>query len=111
MPKYILRKGPVPKKNPCGPDGAGLAEQAVVRSAHAAALESVIHLTNDYIAVNHGRSNMFATLFFGVLDARTGALLYVNCGNEAPLIVGEGGVIQALGPQRAHGGHAAGHGF
>src|SRR6185295_3398345 len=50
----------------------------------AAGLLRVVRLTNDYIARTHGRSNMFATLFFGVLDPATGDLAYVNGGHEAP---------------------------
>jgi serine phosphatase RsbU (regulator of sigma subunit) len=55
--------------------------------------------TNDYIARTHGRSNMFATLFFGVADAATGELRYVNGGHEAPLrIFASGGVAEELPP-------------
>ena len=57
-----------------------------------------VRLTNDYIARTHGRSNMFATLFFGVLDPATGSLLYVNGGHEAPVHFGHGGTKSRLSP-------------
>jgi serine phosphatase RsbU (regulator of sigma subunit) len=57
-----------------------------------------VRLTNDYIARTHGRSNMFATLFFGVLDPATGSLLYVNGGHEAPIHFGPGGAKSRLDP-------------
>ncbi len=57
-----------------------------------------VRLTNDYIARTHGRSNMFATLFFGVLDPATGSLLYVNGGHEAPIHFGPGGAKSRLYP-------------
>ena len=53
-----------------------------------------VKLTNDYIADNHGDMNMFATLFFGVLDPGTGVLTYVNGGHDPPAIVGPDGVVK-----------------
>ena len=62
------------------------------------ALQAVVH-TNNYVARNHGDLGMFATMFFGVLDPRTGVLSYINAGHD-PLIVlaAEGGVRQRLNP-------------
>ena len=55
--------------------------------------------TNDYIARTHGRSNMFATLFFAVADAGSGEIRYVNGGHEAPLVLSaSGGVAGELAP-------------
>lgn len=51
------------------------------------ALKNAITLTNNYIAHNHSASNMFATLFFGILDPETGAVSYVNAGHNPPLII------------------------
>jgi len=34
---------------------------------------------------------MFVTLFFGVLDPRSGRLLYCNAGHNAPYVTGAGG--------------------
>jgi sigma-B regulation protein RsbU (phosphoserine phosphatase) len=57
--------------------------------------------TNDYIANTHRDLDMFATLFFGVLDAESGLLLYTSCGHPPVLVVGAGGVraeLAATGP-------------
>jgi phosphoserine phosphatase RsbU/P len=61
-------------------------------------LKNTVELTNNYIADNHSRSNMFATLFFGVLDPATGQLLYINGGHEAPIICGVEGIKAHLRP-------------
>jgi sigma-B regulation protein RsbU (phosphoserine phosphatase) len=39
---------------------------------------------------------MFATIFFGILDPRTGTLLYINGGHEPPLILRSGAVAETL---------------
>lgn len=44
--------------------------------------------TNNYVAQNHARDCMFATVFFGVLDTASGALAYVNAGHDAPILLG-----------------------
>jgi sigma-B regulation protein RsbU (phosphoserine phosphatase) len=70
-------------------------------AADALALEGAVTATNDYISANHSRMNMFATLFFGVLDPQSGWLVYVNGGHEAPAVVGSNGVkarLKANGP-------------
>jgi sigma-B regulation protein RsbU (phosphoserine phosphatase) len=41
---------------------------------------------------------MFATLFFGVLNPKTGLLVYVNGGHEPPFVVGSTGFKQRLDP-------------
>lgn len=62
-------------------------------------LLNIILSTNNFIAEYHGKSNMFATLFFGILDPDTGNLYYVNGGHEAPIILDkEGTVIHRLMP-------------
>jgi serine phosphatase RsbU (regulator of sigma subunit) len=53
-------------------------------------LEKTVRLTNDYIAVTHSRANMFATVFFGVLDPRTGSLTFINAGHDPPIVFGAG---------------------
>jgi serine phosphatase RsbU (regulator of sigma subunit) len=59
--------------------------------------ELVTHV-NSYIARTHGRTSMFATLFFAILDPADGSLLYVNGGHEAPVISGKSGVRARLAP-------------
>ncbi len=59
---------------------------------------NLVSYVNDYIARTHGRANMFATLFFAVIDPASGTLVYVNGGHEAPLICGKHGVRARLAP-------------
>lgn len=62
-------------------------------------LLDIILNTNNFIAEYHGKSNMFATLFFGVLDPENGMLHYVNGGHEPPVIINkDGDIIQRLMP-------------
>lgn len=53
-----------------------------------------ITLTNDYIAGTHSRSNMFATVFFAIVDGESGLVQYINAGHEPPAVVGPHGVRQ-----------------
>jgi len=48
-----------------------------------------INKTNDYIATNHWQMGMFATVFFGILDPKTGSLNYINAGHEPPFVIGK----------------------
>lgn len=54
-----------------------------------------VELTNKYVCENHGDMNMFATLFFGVLDPATGVLTYINGGHDSPAIIGSNGEVKA----------------
>jgi sigma-B regulation protein RsbU (phosphoserine phosphatase) len=54
-----------------------------------------VALTNDYIAQNNDM-NMFATLFFGVLDPENGKLLYTNGGHETVFIIDNNGIKNRL---------------
>jgi serine phosphatase RsbU (regulator of sigma subunit) len=67
-------------------------------SSDADRLLSTVVATNDYIARTHGNSNMFATVFFGVLDPPTGTLYWINAGHEAPIVVGPSGIVSRLPP-------------
>ena len=58
-------------------------------------LRATVQGTNDYIARTHGDANMFATVFFAVLDPASGAVEYVNAGHELPAILDAGGVVRA----------------
>ncbi|MFC1715601.1 SpoIIE family protein phosphatase [Candidatus Poribacteria bacterium] len=76
-----------------GPTAArGRSGRRQLPSVGIGALKNGVELTNNYIANNHGKSGMFATLFFGVLDPTTGALAYINGGHEPPVIFGPDGV-------------------
>ncbi|WP_024545268.1 SpoIIE family protein phosphatase [Picosynechococcus sp. NKBG15041c] len=60
------------------------------------ALEA-ISLANNYVALNHGDTGMFATIFFGVLDTKTGIMKYVSGGHEpAFLLDSQGNIKQVL---------------
>jgi len=68
--------------------------------ANALAVKRIVTRTNDFIALNHGDSNMFATLIFGVLESATGVLDYVNAGHEPALVLGPQGIrrLATTGP-------------
>ncbi|MBW1842222.1 MAG: SpoIIE family protein phosphatase, partial [Deltaproteobacteria bacterium] len=54
-------------------------------------LTNTIGETNNYIVHTHERSGMFATVFLGILDPKTGLLKYINGGHEAPMIIDRNG--------------------
>ena len=54
-----------------------------------------VALTNDYIAKNN-EMNMFATLFFGVLDPREGSLVYISGGHEPVFVIDQNGIKERL---------------
>jgi sigma-B regulation protein RsbU (phosphoserine phosphatase) len=60
-------------------------------------LESVPS-TNAYMANTHGIDAYFVTLFFGILDPRTGDLIYVNGGHNPPIVLREDGEHEKLKP-------------
>jgi sigma-B regulation protein RsbU (phosphoserine phosphatase) len=60
--------------------------------------KSAFERTNDYVLQNHLQANMFATIFFGVLDPATGVMAYVNGGHNPPGIIGSRGVKGFLKP-------------
>jgi sigma-B regulation protein RsbU (phosphoserine phosphatase) len=61
-------------------------------------IKNPVELTNEYILQNHDNSNMFVTLFYGVLDLASGQLEYMNCGHNPPVIIGSTGVKMHLRP-------------
>jgi sigma-B regulation protein RsbU (phosphoserine phosphatase) len=56
-----------------------------------------VALTNDYIAQNNDMC-MFATLFFGVLNPKSGKLAYVNGGHESVFVLDQKGIRERLMP-------------
>jgi sigma-B regulation protein RsbU (phosphoserine phosphatase) len=61
-----------------------------------ARLENAVLRTNNYILETHGDTGMFATVFFGALDAQTGALTYINAGALPPLIINQQAIQKTL---------------
>jgi serine phosphatase RsbU (regulator of sigma subunit) len=41
---------------------------------------------------------MFATMFFGILDAKSGLLTYINGGHEPPVVIGDHDIKATLKP-------------
>lgn len=75
--------------------------EAGAANASATRLRNAILLTNNYIAETHGHTGMFATVFFGILDTRSGRLAYINCGHLSPVVMGKDGfksVLRITGP-------------
>ncbi len=72
---------------------AGLA--ASDRSS-AALLRHAVGLTNNYICREHSDAGMFVTLFYGLLDLRTGAMTYINAGHNPPLLVNAADCVEEL---------------
>ena len=54
-----------------------------------------VALTNDYIAKDN-EMNMFATLFFGVLNPKNGELVYISGGHEPVFVLDQNGVKEKL---------------
>jgi sigma-B regulation protein RsbU (phosphoserine phosphatase) len=63
-------------------------------SAGMTALKTAVKLTNRYILENHAESNMFVTMFFGVLDPANGSIAYINAGHNAPFVLDARGNIK-----------------
>lgn len=72
--------------------------QRILPSIGTSALKNAVVQTNNYIINNHASANMFATMFFGVLDPASGALAYVNGGHNPPYLVGPEGLKEQLKP-------------
>ena len=64
-------------------------------SAHESFPDRIVGTMNDLMAGAENDSNMFVTMLVGVLDLKSGQLLYCNAGHEPPLLVGRGvGVLR-----------------
>jgi sigma-B regulation protein RsbU (phosphoserine phosphatase) len=94
--QYIMRWAGVPVQDADTPSTVFRRDAALASGAPA--LKNAIELTNNYIAVQHGSSNMFATVFFGLLNPADGSLHYINAGHEEPLIFSSGRLQARLSP-------------
>lgn len=56
-------------------------------SSYATSPEKIVFALNNALA-NGNETNMFVTIFVGVLDLKTGRMLYCNGGHESPLLIG-----------------------
>jgi sigma-B regulation protein RsbU (phosphoserine phosphatase) len=95
--QYIIRWAGVPGGRQ-EESQTGIFRRDAILASGAPSLQNAIDLTNNYIATQHGDSNMFATIFFGLLDPTDGTLLYINAGHEAPLVISNGCVVSRLDP-------------
>jgi phosphoserine phosphatase RsbU/P len=57
-------------------------------------LRATVLATNDYIARTHDSANMFATVFFAVIDPASGSFDYVNAGHEPPVLLSADGRVR-----------------
>jgi serine phosphatase RsbU (regulator of sigma subunit) len=62
----------------------------------AGVIRNSMQTTNRYIATTHAGSSMFASVFFGLLDTRSGELTYANAGHEAPMVFRSNGEVDLL---------------
>ena len=67
-----------------------------ITSAHEDLPENIVTSINEAMS-DMNESNMFVTLFVGVLDLADGQLLYCNAGHDEPLLIGKGvGTLKAI---------------
>ena len=95
--QYIMRWAGAPKENR-GETPTGMFRRDAILASGAPSLKNAIDLTNNYIATHHSKSNMFATVFFGLLDPATGELLYINAGHESAYAISGDRLKQRLDP-------------
>jgi sigma-B regulation protein RsbU (phosphoserine phosphatase) len=67
-------------------------------SIGAAPLMAAVRGTNEYLTRNHLEQGYFATLFFAILDPRTGGLIYINGGHNPPVVLRRNGDLEPLHP-------------
>ncbi|HEX5838858.1 MAG TPA: SpoIIE family protein phosphatase [Anaerolineales bacterium] len=95
--QYIIRWAGVPSASQTE-TATGMFRRDAILASGVPSLQNAIDLTNNYIATQHGNSNMFATVFFGLLDPSDGTLAYINAGHEAPLLFSNGTLKTRLEP-------------
>jgi phosphoserine phosphatase RsbU/P len=88
----LANDAPAPAMN------GSLQRRRTLLSTGTTALKNAIERTNNYIFNNHGDSSMFATVFCGVLDPGTGAVVYINAGHVPPAVINASGVKARLNP-------------
>jgi sigma-B regulation protein RsbU (phosphoserine phosphatase) len=66
-----------------------------IASAGTIALKKALTLTNKYVLDNHVDLNMFATMFVGMFDPRSGRLSYINAGHNPPHVIAADGTLKA----------------
>jgi sigma-B regulation protein RsbU (phosphoserine phosphatase) len=79
------------------PDGDVVEERPFSNTDFNTLLDTLMR-TNAYIEANHRQSNMFATLFFAILNPKTGHLSYINAGHNPPVVFDVQGVKTFLRP-------------
>ncbi|MCP4626223.1 MAG: SpoIIE family protein phosphatase [bacterium] len=75
-----------------------MAAQQLTSFNHTRALEIILSHTNNYIASTHGKANMFATLFWGIIEPESGMLSYISGGHESVAVVESQGIRTTLEP-------------
>jgi sigma-B regulation protein RsbU (phosphoserine phosphatase) len=95
--QYIMRWAGTPRAS-SDESPTGTFRRDAILASGAPSLKNAIDLTNNYIATHHSNANMFATVFFGLLDPVSGELLYINAGHEAAFVISRGRLKQRLEP-------------
>jgi len=67
-------------------------------ATHGERIVEAVRKTNNYIAMNHAKASMFATVFIAVLQRDLGEVWYVNCGHDPPLLMRTDGENERLIP-------------
>jgi hypothetical protein len=76
----------------------GKGREVTTLSIGAGPLLQAVSSTNSYMARHHRKQGYFCTLFFGLLDPRSGVLLYINGGHNPAILVRADGNHVLLGP-------------
>jgi len=95
--QYIIRWSGTPLLAQ-GESATGIFRRDAILASGTPSLQNAVDLTNNYIATYHSNSNMFATVFFGLLDPESGELRYINAGHEPPLLISDGRLKTRLRP-------------